>query len=276
MERRPDRGAAGGRRRIHRTRRVLGAGPRALVVPGGARQGLPAAMGEAPKSIGELIDDAMDRSWAPTRALTGTLPRIYNRDNVDQRRLGELIDLFNSARFTGQGAARPATCSARSTSTSSASSPPPKASAAASSTPRPAWSGSSSRCWSLRTVASTTRAADRAACSCRPRSSSRPTTRDPRISRLRPGTQRAHLADGEDEPRHPRAQRQPGAAGATPSPATSTPTCRPTTSWRTRRSTSRTGPATRATPRWSYGVPPAGNANYAWIQHILSKLAPGG
>src|SRR5699024_4661658 len=28
--------------------------------------------------------------------------------------------------------------------------------------------------------------------------------------------------------------------------------------------------------RWRFGVPPAGNANYAWIQHILSKLAPGG
>ncbi|MGH3848313.1 MAG: SAM-dependent methyltransferase, partial [Pseudonocardiaceae bacterium] len=29
-------------------------------------------------------------------------------------------------------------------------------------------------------------------------------------------------------------------------------------------------------PRWKFGVPPAGNANYAWIQHIISKLAPGG
>jgi type I restriction enzyme M protein len=29
-------------------------------------------------------------------------------------------------------------------------------------------------------------------------------------------------------------------------------------------------------PRWRFGVPPARNANYAWIQHILSKLAPGG
>jgi type I restriction enzyme M protein len=29
-------------------------------------------------------------------------------------------------------------------------------------------------------------------------------------------------------------------------------------------------------PRWRFGVPPAGNANYAWIQHILSKLAPSG
>ena len=29
-------------------------------------------------------------------------------------------------------------------------------------------------------------------------------------------------------------------------------------------------------PRWRFGVPPAGNANYGWIQHILSKLAPDG
>lgn len=28
--------------------------------------------------------------------------------------------------------------------------------------------------------------------------------------------------------------------------------------------------------RWTYGVPPAGNANYAWIQHIVNKLAPSG
>ena len=28
--------------------------------------------------------------------------------------------------------------------------------------------------------------------------------------------------------------------------------------------------------RWKYGVPPTGNANYAWIQHMVSKLAPSG
>jgi type I restriction enzyme M protein len=28
--------------------------------------------------------------------------------------------------------------------------------------------------------------------------------------------------------------------------------------------------------RWKYGVPPAGNANYAWLQHFISKLAPNG
>ncbi|MFC2504425.1 MAG: N-6 DNA methylase, partial [Cardiobacterium sp.] len=29
-------------------------------------------------------------------------------------------------------------------------------------------------------------------------------------------------------------------------------------------------------PRWRYGIPPAGNANYAWLQHMLYHLAPTG
>jgi type I restriction enzyme M protein len=28
--------------------------------------------------------------------------------------------------------------------------------------------------------------------------------------------------------------------------------------------------------RWQYGVPPAGNANFAWVQHIIHHLAPNG
>lgn len=28
--------------------------------------------------------------------------------------------------------------------------------------------------------------------------------------------------------------------------------------------------------RWKYGIPPAGNANYAWISHMISKLSPKG
>jgi type I restriction enzyme M protein len=35
------------------------------------------------------------------QSLTGVLPRIFNRDNVDQRRLAELVDLIGDARFTG-------------------------------------------------------------------------------------------------------------------------------------------------------------------------------
>ena len=29
-------------------------------------------------------------------------------------------------------------------------------------------------------------------------------------------------------------------------------------------------------PRWRYGTPPRGNANFAWIQHMLHHLAPQG
>jgi type I restriction enzyme M protein len=83
-------------------------------VPGDARWGFLAAnakgfesqMGGAPKSIGLLIDEAMELIMGANPSLAATLPRLYNRDNIDQRRLGELIDLFNSARFTGQGSTR--------------------------------------------------------------------------------------------------------------------------------------------------------------------------
>jgi type I restriction enzyme M protein len=69
-------------------------------------KGLPGDAGEAPKSIGLLIDEAMDLISADNPTLAGSLPRIYNRDNIDQRRLGELLDLLNSARFTGHGATK--------------------------------------------------------------------------------------------------------------------------------------------------------------------------
>lgn len=66
-------------------------------------KGIGPAMGETEKSIGLLIDEAMDAVMQANPRLSGTLPRIFNKDNVDQRRLGELIDLFNSARFAAQG-----------------------------------------------------------------------------------------------------------------------------------------------------------------------------
>ena len=69
-------------------------------------KGIPAIGNEPPKQIGQLIDEAMDLLMGANPSLNATLPRIYNRDNVDQRRLGELLDLFNSARFTGQGATK--------------------------------------------------------------------------------------------------------------------------------------------------------------------------
>jgi type I restriction enzyme M protein len=36
------------------------------------------------------------------------------------------------------------------------------------------------------------------------------------------------------------------------------------------------GERLREDKRWKYGVPPAGNANYAWVQHFIHHLAPDG
>lgn len=85
-----------------------------FAVPPGARwkflaenaKGLPASGDETAKNIGQLIDEAMDAVMKANPTLHGTLPRLYNKDNIDQRRLGELIDLFNSARFSRQGDGR--------------------------------------------------------------------------------------------------------------------------------------------------------------------------
>ncbi len=36
------------------------------------------------------------------------------------------------------------------------------------------------------------------------------------------------------------------------------------------------GELLRDDPRWAYGIPPKGNANFAWLQHIVHHLAPDG
>ncbi|MGQ4618104.1 N-6 DNA methylase [Nocardia sp. R7R-8] len=66
-------------------------------------KGLAAVDDQPAKSIGQLIDEAMDAVMKANDSLVGTLPRLYNKDNIDQRRLGELVDLFNSAKFSRQG-----------------------------------------------------------------------------------------------------------------------------------------------------------------------------
>ncbi|MFN8092441.1 MAG: class I SAM-dependent DNA methyltransferase [Vicinamibacteria bacterium] len=63
------------------------------------------------------------------------------------------------------------------------------------------------------------------------------------------------------------------------STTTATPTSRPTSSSPTCRSTSPTGAATACATTSAgskAGVPPAGNANFAWVQHIVHHLAPAG
>jgi type I restriction enzyme M protein len=53
--------------------------------------------------IGALIDGAMDAIMSANPSLRGVLPKIFNRGNVDQRRLGELVGLIGGVRFTGHG-----------------------------------------------------------------------------------------------------------------------------------------------------------------------------
>lgn len=57
----------------------------------------------AESGVGKLLDDAMDEVMKANPALTGVLPKIFNRDNVDKNRLKELVDLISDARFTGHG-----------------------------------------------------------------------------------------------------------------------------------------------------------------------------
>lgn len=51
--------------------------------------------------IGALLDAAMDAIMRANPALAGVLPRIFDRDNVDQDRLRELVGVIGGARFTG-------------------------------------------------------------------------------------------------------------------------------------------------------------------------------
>lgn len=51
--------------------------------------------------VGKLLDDALDEVMKANPPLTGVLVKIFNRDNVDKKRLKELVDLISDARFTG-------------------------------------------------------------------------------------------------------------------------------------------------------------------------------
>jgi type I restriction enzyme M protein len=75
-------------------------------VPPASRWGHISAGAKA-EGIGSLLDNAMQALMDGNTALKGVLPKIFNQSNVDQRRLAELVDLVSDARFTGY-ADRPA------------------------------------------------------------------------------------------------------------------------------------------------------------------------
>lgn len=57
-------------------------------------------------TIGQRLNEAMDLLMTDNPSLAGTLPRVFNQPQVDQKRLAELLDLLNQVQFSGQGAAR--------------------------------------------------------------------------------------------------------------------------------------------------------------------------
>ena len=211
-------------------------------VPEGARWDWLAEQAKS-AGIGELIDNAMDAIMKTNASLTGVLPKIFNRDNVDQRRLGELVDLISDARFTGHGEKKARDVLgevyeyflekfARAEGKRGGEFYTPSSVVQLLVEVLEPYCGPG-----LRPVLRLGR-------HVRPGGEVRPRAPRPprRHRRLRPGVQRADLAPGQDEPRHPRHLRRPqSAAGKTPSTPISTPTSRPTSSSPTPRSTCPTG-----------------------------------
>ncbi|GAA4232612.1 class I SAM-dependent DNA methyltransferase [Actinomadura meridiana] len=58
------------------------------------------------ETVGAVIDSAMDDVMRANPALSGVLPRLFGRDGVDQRRVGELVTLIGDVRFGGREATR--------------------------------------------------------------------------------------------------------------------------------------------------------------------------
>ncbi|MCT1711494.1 type I restriction-modification system subunit M [Dietzia cinnamea] len=68
-------------------------------VPELARWGYIQSVAKQPE-IGQQIDQAMDLIEKENPSLRGVLPRNYGRNGLDKRRLGELVDLIGSIGFT--------------------------------------------------------------------------------------------------------------------------------------------------------------------------------
>jgi type I restriction enzyme M protein len=81
---------------------VSGAG--GLRVPAAARwAGLVAPGDAAGNAIGARLDEAMAAVERANPSLAGVLPRIFQRDNVDQARLADLVALIGDAEFGSPG-----------------------------------------------------------------------------------------------------------------------------------------------------------------------------
>lgn len=252
-------------------------------IPTQARWGFLArhAKGDGTATVGELIDDAMQHIMGSNPALRATLPHLYNRDNVDQRRLGELVDLFNNARFSGQGASRARDLLgevyeyflekfARAEGRRAGDFYTPASvvrvlvevlEPTSGRVYDPCCGSGGMFVQAEKFLESHDR--DATAISVYGQENNERTWRLAKMNLAIHGLN-ANLASvwGDTFARdlHPNLTGDQGADYVMANPPFNIK------DWA----------RSESDPRWKYGIPPAGNANYAWIQHIISKLAPGG
>jgi type I restriction enzyme M protein len=225
-------------------------------------------------AIGRLADDAMGAVMAANPALAGTLPRLY--EGLDQRRLGELVGLLDGARFSGSGGARArdllgevyeyflgnfARAEGR---RGGEFFTPPSVVRVIVEVLEPSGGriydpccGSGGMFVQTETFIAE-RDGDPAFVSILGQESVEQTWRMAKLNLAVHGIDNTGLARGDTfvEDRH---------AGVQMDYVMANPPFN-IKDWA----------RDEHDPRWRFGVPPAGNANFAWIQHILGKLAPGG
>ena len=236
-------------------------------------------------TVGQLVDNAMTGIERDNPALKDVLPKDYARAALDKQRLGQIIDLISNIRWVMRKPDR-RTCSDVSTSTSCRSSRAPRVRRVASSTPLAASSSSWSRFWSLFQDGSMTPAVAPPACSCNRSNSSAPTPAAMEMEGKPPGGTRTDISiygqesnyttwrlakmnlairgiegqiahgDSFHNDRHPDLK----ADFILANPPFNI------SDWGGERLTD--------DKRWQYGTPPKGNANFAWVQHIVHHLAP--
>ena len=69
-------------------------------VPPGARWTFISASSKSPE-IGKIVDEAMRAIETENKQLKGVLPKNYARPELDKRRLGEVVDLFSNLKLHG-------------------------------------------------------------------------------------------------------------------------------------------------------------------------------
>ncbi len=94
---------------------------------------------------------------------------------------------------------------------------------------------------------------------------------------LRAGKQSDNLAAMQDEYSHYE-ELMPRLSGGILSEMTNSRTSGPTSFWLIRLSTIAIGVenSLQDDSRWKFGIPPKGNANFAWVQHFIQHLSPTG